>query len=211
MRNLAILLLLTLIGAHGQAQQKPMDAASIALLKSKSAAVARQTQTLSSDFTQVKEMSMLREKIVSGGKFYFKKEKQLRWEYTRPYSYVIVIRDDRITVKDEDKTNSFSIQSSKVFRELNRVILGSIQGTLLSDEKNFAATFTAVPEAWIARLKSLTPGLRESVSEIVIWFDRNDYSVTRLDMIEPGGDKTRITFNGRKLNEPIPDEKFILR
>ena len=90
------------------------------------------------------------------------------------------------------------------------MILGSIQGTLLTDEQNFKATFFENSTSWIVKLKTLTPKLKESLSEIVIWFDRKDYSVNRIDMNEPGGDRTKISFTARKLNEPIADEKFVV-
>ena len=192
-------------------QSKPMDEFSVTLLKSHVKEVAQNTLTISSDFIQVKEMSMITEKITSKGKFYFKKEKMLRWEYLQPFSYLILIRNDQISIKDDNKVSQFNVQSNKVFLEINRVILGSIQGTLLTDEQNFKATYLENPTAWVVKLKTLNPKLKESLSEIVIWFDRIDYTVNRLDMNEPGGDCTRISFINKKLNQPIADEKFMVR
>jgi len=191
-------------------QDKQMDAASIESLKIRVKEVAQNTRTISSDFIQEKEMSMIAEKIISRGKFYLKKEKMLRWEYLQPFSYIIVINNDHISIRDENKVSQFNVQSNKVFLEINRVILGSIQGTLLTDEQNFKATFFENSTSWVVKLKTLAPKLKESLSGIVIWFDRKDYTVSRLDMNEPGGDRTKISFTGRKLNQPIADEKFIL-
>ena len=191
-------------------QNRSMDAASIESLKMHVKELAQNTRTISSDFIQEKELSMIAEKITSRGKFCFKKEKMLRWEYLQPFSYIIVINNDQISIRDENKVNQFNVQSNKVFLEINRVILGSIQGTLLTDEQNFKATFFENSTSWIVKLKTLTPKLKESLSEIVIWFDRKDYSVNRIDMNEPGGDRTKISFTARKLNQPIADEKFVV-
>ena len=60
------------------------------------------------------------------------------------------------------------------------------------------------------RLKPLSAGIRESLSEIVIWFDRNDYSVNHIELIEPKGDLTKINFTDRKTNQPVGDEMFLL-
>jgi outer membrane lipoprotein-sorting protein len=204
-------LLLAFLGPwHAIAQEKPLDEATIVSLKSHVKEAAQNTLTISSDFIQEKEMGMIAEKIISRGKFCFKKEKMLRWEYQQPFSYIIVINNDRISVKDENKVNQFNVQSNTVFMEINRVILGSIQGTLLSDEQNFKATFSGNSTSWIVKLKTLAPKLKESLSEIVIYFDRTDYTVNRLDMNEPGGDCTTIRFTARKFNQPIADEKFQL-
>lgn len=194
----------------GFSQNKPMDAASVEIFRSHVAQVSQRTQTISCDFSQEKEMSMIAEKVTSKGKFYLKKEKKLRWEYLQPFSYIIVINNDLISIKDDNKVNQFNVQSNKVFLEINRVILGSIQGTLLSDSKNFQATFFENPATWVVKLKTLSPKLKESLSEIVLYFDRKDYTVNRLDMNEPGGDCTRISFTAKKLNQPIADEKFVV-
>lgn len=205
-----VLALLSVIPGRVLAQYKPMENHAIELFRRSAKAAALATQTISCDFTQEKNMSMISEQIVSGGKFYLKKEKMLRWEYLRPYTYVIVMKNDQVSVKDENRINRFSVQSNKVFAEINRVILGSLQGTLFNDDKNFKPSFFENASAYIVRLQTLTPKLKESLAEIVIWFDRGDYSVTKLEMVEAGGDLTRITFTNRKINQPVPDEKFVL-
>ena len=191
-------------------QNRSMDAASVESLKMHVKEAAQNTRTIASDFTQEKEMSMISEKITSRGKFYLKKEKMLRWEYLQPFPYIIVINNDQISIRDENRVNQFNVQSNKVFLEINRVILGSIQGTLLSDEQNFKASFFENSTSWVVKLKTLAPKLKESLSEIVIWFDRKDYAVSRIEMNEPGGDCTKISFTDRKINQPIAHEKFML-
>jgi outer membrane lipoprotein-sorting protein len=205
-----LVLILGCVPKRSVSQGKPMEPASIESLKTRIGEVARTTRTISCDFTQEKVMSMIAEKVTSRGKFCMKKEKMLRWEYLQPFSYLIIIKNDQFYIKDDTKVNRFNVQSNKVFMEINRVILGSIQGTLLTDERNFKAAFTETPSAWIVRLKTLSPALKASLSEIIIYFDRKDYTVTRLDMNEPGGDTTTITFTARKLNQPIADEMFTI-
>ncbi len=187
-----------------------MDEASIKSLKRHVQEVADNTRTISCNFSQEKVMSMISEKILSSGKFYLKKEKMLRWEYLQPFSYIIVIKNDKVSIKDEAKVSQVDVKSNKVFSEINRIILGSIQGTLLHDEKSFKATFFENTGSWVVKLQTITPQLRESLTEIVIWFDRNDFTVNRLDMNELGGDFTRITFTSKILNQPIADEKFLV-
>ncbi|MEI7664030.1 MAG: outer-membrane lipoprotein carrier protein LolA, partial [Bacteroidota bacterium] len=75
---------------------------------------------------------------------------------------------------------------------------------------NFQPSFSESPSSWVVRLKTLSPKIRESLSEIVIWFDRKDYSVSHLEMFEPGGDCTKINFTDKKINQPVDDEKFLV-
>jgi outer membrane lipoprotein-sorting protein len=73
------------------------------------------TSTITADFTQVKEMSFMEEKAVSSGKFYFKKDRLLRWEYTEPFTYAIILNNDRIRVIDEGKSKDFEAGSNRIF------------------------------------------------------------------------------------------------
>src|SRR3569832_1483004 len=56
-------------------------------------------QTISSDFSQVKNLALLADKIKSKGKFFFKKEDKVRIEYTSPFSYLLVMNGGQIMVK----------------------------------------------------------------------------------------------------------------
>jgi outer membrane lipoprotein-sorting protein len=194
------------VGAAGQ--NTPVSPAAARSLKQAVTQAARSTATIFCEFRQEKVMNMISEQITSTGRFYLKKEKMMRWEYIRPFSYVIIINNDRITIKDENKISRYSVQSSRVFLEISKIIEGSIRGTLLTDEKHFKASLFENPAAWVVKLKPLDAKMKEALDEIVIWFNRKDYSVDRVEMNEPGGDCTRITFTSKTMNQPIADEKF---
>ena len=206
-----ILIIFILLAQTITAQQVRMEASAIESLRTHVKEVAGSTKTIISDFIQVKEMKMLKENLISKGKFYFKKEKSLRWEYLSPYSYLIIIRDDRIAIKDEDKINRFDLKTNQLFLEINRVILGSIQGTLLYDEVNFKPAFYQSRDAYLVQLQTLNQKLKKSLPAIIISFDKNDYSVSRVEMLETGDDRTVITFTNKKMNVPVDDEKFQIR
>jgi len=53
--------------------------------------------------------------------------------------------------------------------------------------------------------------MRQMLNEIQIWFDRDDFTVSRIRMLESGGDYTRIDLANKKLNTDIPLEKFSFR
>lgn len=209
MRRISLILLLT-VSLGAAAQQRPVDAETILVIKNGVAKASAATETISSDFTQEKEMSILNDKIISNGKFYLKKERLLRWEYLKPFEYQIAIRGDVISIRDEGKVKSFNTQSNKVFTEVNRIIIGSVNGTLLEDP-GFQAEYRISSSHYIVSLTPSALSLRESLEKIVIYFNKTDFTVDKLELIEPAGDFTRITFTRKQLNKPIPDEVFILR
>ena len=135
----------------------------------------------------------------------------LRWEYTEPFKYMIILNNGKILVRDEERENRFDTRSSKVFAEINSILLGCAQGTLLNDEKKFQATYFEVSNNYLVKLKPKDPKLKEIFSEISIYFDGSDFSVSRLVMNEASGDFTTIKFSAKKMNIPIPDEKFRIK
>jgi len=192
------------------AQYKPLDAATIHRIKEGVSRAAKTTETICSDFTQEKEMSILNDKIITKGKFYFKKEQLLRWEYIHPFSYIIAIRGDVITIRDEEEVRSFNTKANRVFAEVNRIIVGSVSGTLLEDD-NFTADYAQGNSHYIVTLSPISATLQEGLNRIVIYFSKTDFTVDKLEMFEPAGDFTMITFSKKLLNQPISDEVFILR
>ena len=178
--------------------------------KQKFAEATRKTQTIEANFIQEKSLSVLSEKIITKGRFLFKKEKKLRWEYTEPFYYLIVLNNGTMFIQDEEKKNKINIQNNKMLTEINSIIMGCVQGNLFNDEKKFFPSFLESSESFLVKLKPLASNLKEYLSEIRIFFDKNDLLVTRLEMYEPSGDYTRIDFSGEKINTSIPDEKFLV-
>jgi outer membrane lipoprotein-sorting protein len=56
----------------------------------------------------------------------------------------------------------------------------------------------------------VNPRIKETLSEIALYFNKSDYTVDKLIMREASGDYTRIEFSGKKLNQNVPDAKFII-
>jgi len=208
--NKLLFILLLFACQQASSQNRPLDAAAIQQIKQGVQQAARTTLTITSEFTQEKEMSILNDKIISSGAFYFKKERSLRWEYIHPFSYIITIRGDLISISNEGEVKSFNTQSNRVFAEVNNIIIGSVNGTLL-DDNSFSAGYSQNRDHYIVTLTPLSPSLKENLEKIIIFFDKANFTVNQLEMVEPAGDFTRITFSKKQLNQPIPDEVFVLR
>ena len=170
----------------------------------------RKTQTIEANFIQEKNLSVLSEKIITKGRFLFKKEKKLRWEYTEPFHYLIILNNGTMFIQDEEKKSRIDIRNNKMFAEINSIIMGCVRGNLFNDEKKFLPSFFENSRSFMVKLKPLASNLKEYLSEIRIFFDKNDLTVTRLEMHEPSGDYTNIDFSGEKINANIPDEKFLV-
>jgi len=172
--------------------------------------MSRQTNSIESDFIQVKTLSMLSEKITSKGHFWFQKQNNLRWEYSEPYKYSIVINKDKILIKDENKVKKYDMNSNKVFKEINDIMISCVNGNVLSSNK-FKIVYFENDKFFKLELSPNEKAMKESLKQINMYFDKNVSSVVRLDMMETGDDITTIDFSNKKINAAIAPEKFMLK
>lgn len=203
-----MLFLFLFLSSFSQGQTSEMK--DIAGFKKLFSDVTRKTQTIEANFIQEKHLSIVSEKIITKGKFLFKKEKKLRWEYIDPFYYLIIINNGALFIQDEEKKSKVDIRNNKMFDEINFIIMGCVQGNLFNDEKRFSSSFFENGASFLVRLKPLEPTLKEYLIDIKIFFSKTDLMVTRLEMYEPSGDYTIIDFSGKKINTNIPDEKFLI-
>jgi outer membrane lipoprotein-sorting protein len=172
-------------------------------VKARASEAAARTVSIMSDFTQEKEMSFMQEKVVSGGKFYFQKENQLRWEYTSPYSYVILVNGSRISIIDEGRRKDYDGSSNRMFLEISEIMSGLVNGSLLAGDR-FAQEWQEGPGFYLVHLTPLSTVMKDYVSKIILKLDPEDFSAVELKMEEKTGDYTLITFYNRKINATLP-------
>ena len=170
--------------------------------------MANAVQTIQCDFIQEKHLSVLSGRIISKGSFSFRKENNIRWEYTEPYRYLIILNGEQIFIQDESGQNEYDIESNRMFQEMNHFISGCIQGSILKDDAAYRIAYLENATEYFVTLEPNSRALHDMLNEVQIAFDRDDLTVVRITMVEPGGDFTRIDFINKVLNAAIPIEKF---
>ena len=164
--------------------------------------------TLQCDFDQEKELSFLEDKVFSSGKFYFQKKDKIRWEYEKPYTYIIVMNGSVIRIMDGEKTNRQDASSSRLFSSINAVMTGIIDGSAISNDQYFSSTFFESATQVKVELVPAMAGMKDFISSIELYLDKSDSGVESLKIIEKSGDYTLIMFKNKKLNAPIPVSVF---
>lgn len=164
--------------------------------------------TMQSSFSQEKKMSIFAETIKSKGMFYFKKSNMIRWEYTNPFKYLIIINNDKIYIKEDTKGIEMDMKSNKLLKEINNIMLGSVQGSIFTDTKNYTIKLYEDKSYYLVELSPLTSGIKDFIKTIFLYFDKKDNTISKLRLTEPSGDYTNISFSNKKMNITIPLDKF---
>ena len=88
---------------------------------------AKVTTSVSCEFVQEKHLTMMEEVLISNGRFLFKKENKVRWEYTDPITYAIIINDNSFTINNDGKISQFDAESNVLFKEINNIRDGTFR------------------------------------------------------------------------------------
>lgn len=180
------------------------------VLKQKIENMSKTTSSIEADFTQEKNLSILSEKVISKGHFVFKKENLLRWEYSSPSKYLIVINKEKIVIKDEKKTTRYDMNSNKVFKEINDIMLSCVQGTIFKSNK-FKTNYFENDKGYKLELTPLAKNMKETFKKINLYFDKTVTSVTKMEMVENNDDITSLDFTNKKLNGVVSESIFIIK
>ncbi len=201
-----ILFLASEVNAQYPGYKKVSDATAF---RKKAQEYTRKTNSLESDFKQVKHLSMLTENSVSKGKFWFKKDNQLRWEYKEPVQYLIVLNSGKAYIKDNGKVKKFDINSNRIFKQVNELMLAAVKGDIL-ESTDYKITYFEGTDTFLAELLPLQKNMKEYVTNILIYFDNKDFSVSKFRMSELSGDYTEVEFSNKKSNVSLENGIFVV-
>lgn len=176
--------------------------------QSKLHAIAAKTTSLQSDFVQIKHLDVLSEDIESNGILIYKADNKLRWEYTTPLEYLIILKDGKVSIKDEGKVSSYDLSGNKTFQKINEMMIGSIQGDLLVNEADYDYEFKENSTNYLVVMYPKEKKVQEFMKSINIYFSKKDYSVEQVKMLEQSGDYTLMKFKNKKTNANISDKVF---
>ena len=201
-----LLYLISAFSAHAQPSKfKPAenpDKLKQELIKS-----TKQLQSIKCDFVQEKNLSFMSEKIMAYGTLRYKKPEKVRMEYSKPFQYLMILNNGMIYIKDAGKVNQFNARSNKMFRQINDILLQSMDGSI-SENKDYKVNYFESDSQIMIELMPLGKDLKSMIQAIRLIMDKKDYGVVRFEMTETAGDYLHINFSNKELNATLADEVF---
>tara|TARA_B110000285_G_C15076696_1_gene591166 strand:+ start:879 stop:1517 length:639 start_codon:yes stop_codon:yes gene_type:complete len=164
------------------------------------------TNSIVADFTEKKYLSYMKEPHSSSGVFYYKKENKMRWEQLAPFSYILLVNDDAVKIKEdgEEKQNAMS---SKVMEKIKKLMLTIINGDFTSS-KSFTATYFESNGRYVVELEPTMARLKKIYKMIELSFDSQSLHLKTLTFMEVSGDKSEMTFLNEQINTEVSESVF---
>jgi outer membrane lipoprotein-sorting protein len=88
-------------------------------------------------------------------------------------------------------------------------MLDCIQGTILNS-RDFSTTVLESDKMYLLEMVPTGKNLKDLFSVIRLYVDKKDYSAAMIEMNEPGGDRTLLSFSNKRINQTVNDEVFAL-
>lgn len=186
--------------------QKQLTTEEVKAFKSKIEQGTKQMKSMKTDFNQNKHLSFMSNDVISKGKMFLNEEGFLKWEYIAPSKYSIIFKNNMVYIDDNGKKNSVNA-NNEVFKRINKLISGSINGQLFND-KEFVISYFKEGNQTLAKFLPSDKGLKKYIQEVFLYFPNNETTVSKVKLIEPSGDYTEITFVNKEINAKIDPKIF---
>lgn len=171
---------------------------------------ASQIKSMKCDFVQTKSIKILNDKMVSKGKMYYQQGNKLHWEYTSPYTYTFILNDSKVVIRNNKRNDMIDVNQNKVFKEIVKIMMNSVVGKSLSDDKDFQISIAASATEYIVTMVPLRKDLKQMFQTIILHFDRKQKMIAQVELLEKNGDKTLIELKNIQTNVSIPADIFAI-
>jgi outer membrane lipoprotein-sorting protein len=166
-------------------------------------------KTVSSDFTQEKHFSMLKDTLVSRGWFAYERPDRLYWEIIKPSPAGFMANGAKARRWEGDlrKAETFDLQRDPVARAIVEQVFAWARADFPWLAKRYVITLSEKAPRLI-RLRPLSSQEKKYISHLNLTFSHDWSHVGAVEIYEKGGDFTRITFSHTVLNEPLKKDLF---
>lgn len=167
--------------------------------------ISKETKSIEAQFKQEKTVSYLKEDIVTSGKFYTQNG-DMRWEQTKPYSYIMLLSESGVQVKDDGKEKQYGAMADKFMGQIRNILMTSVNGKF-TENKEFTPTYFEDVKTYIVKLIPSNRRLSKMFEGVHLSFDKNSFRLKTLTFVQEDGNSI-MTFSDEKFNQKLDEKLF---
>ncbi|WP_298771395.1 outer membrane lipoprotein carrier protein LolA [uncultured Shewanella sp.] len=151
----------------------------------------------SGDFTQYRQLKVLKKPLVSHGHFLFDQHRGLVWQQLRPFKSSLILKDKQliqvnsqghIQIQDAGNIPAASALENIMPSLLNAMLTGDIKQL----EQDFSISFLQAKKQWQLGLIPKDPLVAKILPKMII---EGQTSINQLVLFSPNGDSSKIVFS----------------
>lgn len=166
--------------------------------------------SITSHFTQTKYLTLINNKLVSEGTFYYQKRGKIRFDYTQPKSMSIIMMPDKLQIIASDRKTTYDLSTQKSLAELAAVMDACISGKIKDLPKDFVAEYRMENDAHVIRITQLNKSVKNPYSLIELRLNLNNYCLEQLTLFEKSDDFTTYNFTNISVNQILKSSLFMI-
>ncbi|MFA5302104.1 MAG: outer membrane lipoprotein carrier protein LolA [Bacteroidales bacterium] len=168
----------------------------------------KEVNTLTCDFQQEREVSVLTERGISRGTLVYRKDVALLWQYNMPDRSGFLIRNNELVLLGRDGKPVDDNGTGGLFRQIGNIVLMGLNGEILEENEDFKPQYVNDGDYLHVKLEPLKQQLKRIFSELELFFRKEDYMIQTVVIHEVSGDKTTIRMGNIRINVPVEDKMF---
>ena len=165
-------------------------------------------QTMQCRFIQEKTSPMLTEPLVSEGAMVYVTPDKMRWEYSKPDAFTLVVNGERIVKETNGKVELMEGRSNRMYQGIVSFVMGCATGKKLFDTSDFDIALYDDDSSWQAVLLPKRRGMKRFFTQMVFYFDKKSNVISGVEFSNSADDITLIRFKDVKINECIDECMF---
>lgn len=166
-------------------------------------------QHLRAEFTQVQERRLLRAPLASTGTLAFERPDKLRWEVRGAAASVFVVSGTEVSARmpGVDRVVHFDLATQPQVAGLVSGLTVWLAADAAALRERYDVT---LPEQRVAVLRPKDSMLQQALSTLTVHVDPTGAYVSRVELLEPDGDRTTITLTSVDLESALAATTFLL-
>ncbi len=168
-------------------------------------------ETLAGEFTQKSRSKLFKSALSDSGRFYFRKPRQIRWEYTGLDKSVMILDGNKATLSTPGAApQQFDLDKDATMRAIfDQLLVWLGPGSLAAARADYDL---ATAGSTSAPVLMLTPKLASTIakafSRIELRLDGKSWLMKSILLVEKNGDEKEIDFGKLTRNGTLPADAF---
>jgi outer membrane lipoprotein carrier protein len=168
-------------------------------------------ESLAGEFTQKNKVKLFKQELTAQGKLYFKRPRQIRWEYTTPDPSTLILDGNRATLTTPGAAaQQFDLDKDATMRAIFDQLLTWLGPGSLAQartEYEIGAGGTAAAPVVVLTPKPDRPVAR-AFARVELRVDGKSGLLRTIALVEKNGDQKEITFTRLQKNVALPADAF---